>query len=104
MALTGIVLIVAAFVLLIWFFLGFRRVRHKFFSHFLIILLIFMAFTFTLSIRGHDVDFKTAGGVLNAGKVYLSWLGSAFGNFKAVTSYAIKMDWSGEENSTVNKG
>jgi uncharacterized membrane protein YhaH (DUF805 family) len=100
MAISGIILIVGIFLLLIWMMLGFRRARHKFFSHFLIILLIFVAFTFTLSIRGHEVDLKTASGVLNAGKIYMSWLGSAFSNFKAVTSYAVKMDWGGDNNST----
>lgn len=103
MALTGVILIVGVFVLLIYLMMGFRRARHKFFSLFLIAMLLFFAISFTVAIKGKDINFKTAGGVLNAGKVYLSWLGSAFGNFKAVTSYAIKMDWGGN-NQTSGKG
>jgi|SRR3989344_517850 len=103
MAITGIIFIVAIFLLLIWFFLGFRRARHKFFSHTLIILLIFVAFTFALSIRGYDVSFKTVSGVIDAGKVYFGWLGAAFGNFKSVTGYATKLDWKGNNETAPKK-
>ncbi|MBI3623296.1 hypothetical protein HY212_04440 [Candidatus Pacearchaeota archaeon] len=93
MEISGILLIAGAFVLLIWFFLFFRRARHKFFSHFLILLLIFLVFTFAIAIRNENVNFKTASGVVSAGKIYLSWLGSAFGNVKSITGYATKLDW-----------
>lgn len=103
MEISGVLLIVGAFVLLIWFFLFFRRARHKFFSHFLIILLIFLVFTFAISIRNETVDFKTASGVLGAGKIYFNWLGSAFGNVKSITGYATKLDWDSSNETSKKK-
>lgn len=103
MEISGIVLIVGVFVLLIWFFLVFRRARHKFFSHFLLVLLIFLFITFAISIRGSDVSFKTSSGVLSAGKIYLNWLGSAFGNVKSITGYATKLDWDNSNETSKKK-
>lgn len=103
MEISGIVLIVGVFVLLIWFFLVFRRARHKFFSHFLLVLLIFLFITFAISIRGSDVSFKTSSGVLSAGKIYFNWLGSAFGNVKSITGYATKLDWDNSNETSKKK-
>ncbi len=49
--------------------------------------------------RGKDVNLKTVPGVIDAGKLYLSWLGSIFGNFKTITSNAIKMDCADSNNT-----
>jgi len=32
-------------------------------------------------------------GVVGAAKIYFSWLGSLFGNFAKVSTYAVKQDW-----------
>jgi len=100
---TGVLLITAIIVLFIYLMMGFRRARHKFFSLFLIFMLLFLAISFTVAIKGKNIDLKTSKGVFDAGKVYFSWLGSAFGNFKTVTTYAVKMDWGGS-NKTLGKG
>jgi hypothetical protein len=33
--------------------------------------------------------------VTEAGRIYLSWLGTIFTNAKSITTNAIKMDWKG---------
>jgi len=103
MAITGIIIIVAVLILLVWTIVEFKRMRHKFFALFLIGLILFVAITFSVAIKGKSVEFKTAKGVENAFNIYVAWLGSAFGNFKTVTTYAVKMDWSGS-NQTSSKG
>jgi hypothetical protein len=101
MALGVTFFIVAFLVIAIWLIIEFKRLKHKLFAFFLIGLIIFTYFSFTASIKGHEVDFSSPSGMLEAGKLYLSWLGGVFGNFKSITAYAFKQDWkSPDENIT----
>ncbi|MBI2045506.1 hypothetical protein HYT23_05595 [Candidatus Pacearchaeota archaeon] len=99
MAISGFILIIGAVVLLIWLLTGFKRLRHKFFAMFLIILILFTVISFSVVTKNRGVDLKTAPGVLQAGKLYFSWLGSLFGNVKSITGYATDLDWK-SSNST----
>lgn len=95
--------IVAALVAGIWVFIEFKRLRHKLFAIALMALIIFTYVSFSVTIKSHDVDLKTASGWITAGKLYFSWLGSVFHNTKVLTAQAVKLDWSAD-NSTVSSG
>lgn len=87
------VLIISVLVIAIWVVIEIKRLKHKLFAIFLIGLILFAYLSFTFSLRGQDIDIKTIPGVIEASKLYFSWLGSAFGNIKSITINAIKMDW-----------
>ncbi len=93
MALGVTFFIVAFLVIAIWLIIEFKRLKHKLFAFFLIGLILFTYISFTVSLKGHDVDFTSVSGVLEAGKLYFAWMGGVFGNFKSITAYAFKQDW-----------
>ncbi|MFH1365434.1 MAG: hypothetical protein ABIH28_02535 [archaeon] len=89
--------IVSLIVIGVWLLIELKRMRHKLFAIFLIVLIIFAYMSFSVVIKNNSVDLKTIDGLTKAGKVYFAWLGSAFGNIKAITTSAIKMDWAGNQ-------
>jgi hypothetical protein len=93
MALGVTFFVVAFLVIAIWLIIAFKRLKHELFAFFLIGLIIFTYFSFTASIKGHEVDFSSPSGMLEAGKLYFAWLGGVFNNFKSITAYAFKQDW-----------
>jgi uncharacterized membrane protein len=98
--------LVAVLIVGIWVFIELKRLKHKLFAMALIgfILLLYASSSFVF--HGHDIQWNTASGVMEAGNLYLSWLGSVFVNLKSVTMYAIKMDWKTDtiiqNNSSLN--
>lgn len=92
------VLIIAGLIAAIWIIIEIKRMRHKLFAISLILLILFVYFSFTAATKGREVDFKTIEGIKNVGQIYFSWLGSFFSNVKTITSNVIHMDWKG--NST----
>ncbi len=89
--------VIIGIIILIWLLFEVKRARHKMFAIFLIALILFSYFSFTYVIRDKDVNLKSFSGMAEAGKLYFSWLGSLFGNFKEITANAIKMDWKGKD-------
>ena len=85
--------VIAILIVAIWVVIEIKRFRHKVFAIFLIALILFTYLSFTVVIKKHDVDLKTVPGMIDASKLYFSWLGSVFGNLKSITTSAIKMDW-----------
>jgi len=71
----------------------FKHAKHKIFIILGILLIAFLYFSFTAIVASHSADLRTASGVFEASKVYLSWLGSAFNNIKTVSGNIVKMDW-----------
>jgi len=76
-----------------------RRFKHKLWALLIIGLLLFAYISFTLTLKGKNIDFKSVSGLIQAGKIYFSWLGGVFGNMKTITSNAIKMDWSANDSA-----
>jgi len=91
--------IVAILIAAIWILVEFKRLRHKFFALGLIALILFTYITFSITLRGKDVNLKTVPGLIQAGELYLTWLGSVFFNLKSITAHAINLDWT-DNNST----
>lgn len=94
-------LIVAGLIVAIWVIIEVKRFKHKIFAVLLIVLVLFTYVSFAVTLKNNPVDLKTYSGIITASKLYLSWLGSLFGNLKALTLYTIKMDWNGNETEIV---
>jgi uncharacterized membrane protein len=100
---TGVpLLIVIGLIIAIWLIIEIKRFKHKIFAIFLILLIIFTYVSFTVTLKNQDIDWKTGPGVMKAGKLYLSWLSSIFGNVKQITVHAIQMNWEGNSTSVKN--
>jgi hypothetical protein len=93
-------IIVCCIIALIWITSEVRKFKHKVWAFVLIALIIFGYISFAVTTRNQEIDYTSFSGIMQAFKVYFSWLGSLFGNFKALTGSAIKMDWGVEGNST----
>jgi len=93
MAVGVTLLIVAVLIIAIWVIIEVKRFKHKIFAIFLILLILFTYLSFTAVLKGKDINFKSAVGLKEAGTLYVSWLGSIFGNLKSITTHAIDMDW-----------
>lgn len=85
--------IVAVLIIAIWVIIEIKRLRHKIFALFLIALILFTYISFSVSLRGQDVDMTSVPGVMTASKLYMSWLVSVFNNLKSITTQAISLDW-----------
>jgi len=92
--------VVAVLVVAVWVLIEVKRMKHKFFAFFLIALILFSYFSFTIVLKDSKADLKTIPGILDGGKLYLSWLGSLFGNAKSITSHAVALDWTGENKTS----
>lgn len=70
-----------------------RRLKHKLWAIFLIGIVLFAYVSFSLVLKNQDIDYKSVGGLLKAGKIYFSWVGGIFGNMKTITGNAVEMEW-----------
>ena len=86
-------LIVAVLLIAIWIIFELKRFRHKIFAIFLIALILFTYLSFTAILKKQNVNLTSFSGFKEAGSLYVSWLGSIFGNLKSITTNAIHMDW-----------
>lgn len=89
---------VSILVIVVWFLLEFKRLKHRLFAVFIICLILFLFFSGAYVFKDKEFDYKTVPGILSMMKTYCSWMFSVSGNFKTITSNAVHMDWSG--NST----
>ena len=94
--------VVAIAVVAIWILVEVKRLKHKLWAIFLIGLILFTYISFSASLKGKDIKLNSVEGVASAGKLYLSWVGTLFGNVKTVTAYAIKQNWTDHKNLTNN--
>ncbi|MFH1592175.1 MAG: hypothetical protein ABIB47_02295, partial [Candidatus Woesearchaeota archaeon] len=66
-------LVISVLIIAIWVFIEFKRMRHKIFAIFIIVLIIFSYVSFSLVLKGQDIDYTTASGVGQATKLYFLW-------------------------------
>ena len=102
MAVGATIFIIVILIIAVWLIFEAKRARHKIFAIFLIALIIFTYFSFTLAIKGKNIDFGSASGWIEAGGLYLNWIGHIFGNVKSITANAVRMNWKAN-NSTTGK-
>jgi hypothetical protein len=91
-------------VVLLLFVFKVSHLRHRLSIAFFVLLFLFLFGTFFLAIKGTDIDLKSASGIGQGVKIYFSWLGSSFGNIKALTTNAVDMDWSSNSSSAPEIG
>ncbi len=91
------ILLISVLIIAIWVVIEMKRMRHKIFAVFLIGLILFSYFSFSLVLKNQEIDFMTIEGITTATTLYFSWIGTVFSNFRTITSKAIKMDWEGNE-------
>ena len=91
--------IVAVLIIAIWVIIEVKRLRHKIFALFLIALILFTYISFSVSLKGQDIDMTTIPGAMAASKLYVAWLGSVFNNLKSITAQAIGLDWTSKNQS-----
>lgn len=96
-------LIIVLLVIFVLIVLKFKEVRHK--LGFLILLLIFLFLVVTAFnvYKNNKVDISTFDGLVSAGKIYFSWLGSVVDNVKGISGYASKQEWSINNTKTKTK-
>ena len=103
MAVGVTIFVLGVLVIAIWVIIEVKRLKHKVFAIFLIALILFTYISFSVSLKGEDIDYKTISGLITAGKLYASWLGGIFTNFKSLNAYALKQDWKTYNNSIVEE-
>ncbi len=101
MAIGGTLLIVSILLIAVWVVFEMKRFRHKIFAIFLIALILFTYLSFLAVLKGKSIDLGTASGLKEAGKLYVTWLGSVFSNLKSITTHAVDLDWK-SANSTLS--
>ena len=96
------VFVVALLIIAIWIIIEIRRFRHKIFAIFLIILILFLYTSVFSVFNGKDINLSMVSGIVDAGKVYFSWIGSIFGDLKTITSNVLNLNWSQNFTTTNN--
>jgi hypothetical protein len=90
--------VIAVLSIAIWVVVEVKRLKHKLFAILLIGFLIFSYISFAYVFKEKEVDYKTIPGVIEASKIYMSWMISIGMNFGHITSNAIKMDWGANQS------
>ncbi len=68
-------------------------------SYIVVGLLLFLLITFVYIGSFPQVTLSSPSGIIQFGKLYVSWVGSIFTNFKTITGSAIQLDWLGKNLS-----
>jgi glucan phosphoethanolaminetransferase (alkaline phosphatase superfamily) len=98
MAVNIIIFVIALLIVAIWVIYGLKRIRHKFLAIFLIVLVLFSFLSFGFVFGQKKIPMDNISDLGNVVKLYFSWLGGVFGNFRTITADAVKMNWH-ENNS-----
>tara|TARA_B100000315_G_scaffold193550_1_gene184073 strand:- start:26 stop:343 length:318 start_codon:yes stop_codon:yes gene_type:complete len=77
----------------IWIIIEIKRFKHKIFAIILIAFIIFAYVGFVVISQDNNIDLTSVSGVVDATKIYFSWIGSVFVNIKTATVNTIKLDW-----------
>jgi hypothetical protein len=91
-------LLIAAVVVFLVFAFKAKEIRHKAGLVLATVFFLFLLFSVIQVYRSNKLDLTSFEGVVQAGKIYFSWLGQIFGNIKGTAGYAIKQDWSVNSN------
>ena len=97
------VLLILVFIALMVLF-KFKEIRHQFGLVVIAMLFLFLAFSVYSVYSKHKVDLTTFDGVVEAGKIYVTWLGGVGHNIVKVTGYAVHQDWGFNKANLTNVG
>jgi ABC-type multidrug transport system permease subunit len=87
------ILVVGVLIVAIWIIYGFKKVKHKFLTLFLVMLILFSFLSFSVVFSNGNLSFNSVADLKNAFVIYFSWLGNFFNNIKVISTQAIKLDW-----------
>lgn len=93
--------IVGALLIFAFLLFKFKDIRHRVSWFFIILVIVFLVASFGIVSNSNDIDLGTFDGVVKAGNLYFSWIGSIVGKIGSISSYAINQDW--HLNSTTGK-
>lgn len=78
---------------LVFLFLKFKETRHKLTFVIAGLLLFFLIVSVWQLYTSNSLDFTSYDGVIDAGRVYFSWLGGVFDNMVKIAGYAVDLNW-----------
>lgn len=90
--------VVAAIIIGVWLFVELKGLSHRILAISFILLFVFFYFSYSFVQRNYGPDAEGISGVLEASKIYFSWLGHVFGNIKTITGNVIGMNWTGNHS------
>jgi hypothetical protein len=76
-----------------------KKLKHEIFAIFLIALILFGVFSFTMAFKGKNVSITNMPSLEKAVKIYFSWFGTAVTNVKVITAQVVKMNWEGNKTA-----
>ena len=79
-----------------------NHLKHRTFIIILIVLALFFYLSVTYIASKNNLSMNSYGGFVNTMKVYTGWLANGFGNMKALTGNAVKMDWTSTNGTFFN--
>ncbi len=85
--------IIGLLVVIVIVILKFKEIRHKFGFLVFLFLMTFLLVTAYNIYKSNEVDLATFDGLVKAGKLYFSWLGSVVSNVKGITGYVVSQPW-----------
>ncbi len=77
-----------------------REITHRLSIATIVLLIIFFYVSFSLALKGKDINYKSVEGLKEAVGIYFSWLSNFIGNVKTITAQIISMNWIPENNVT----
>jgi uncharacterized membrane protein len=94
-----IILVIAVIVVAGLIFFRMKETKHKLFTIFFVILILFILVSFSIVYGGKDISIKNMSDVGKVVNLYFSWIGNVFGNLKILTTNAVNLDWQGNKTS-----
>jgi len=86
-------ILIVLVILIVLIIMKFKEFRHKFGFLAIALIALFLVWSVWHVYIENKVSLGNLEGVVGAAKIYFSWLGSLFGNFAKVSTYAVKQDW-----------
>ena len=100
----GWIILIAVVIAVIILAVKTKHFRHKFFIFTIIIVALFFITTFYYVQQKNNLDTSSFNGLVHSAGVYTGWLVNGFGNLKAITGYAVKLDWTNTNSSSSSVG
>ena len=85
--------VIAIVVIVIFILLKFKEIRHKLGFLIVVGLVLFLVLSFATLYTSHELDLTNFSGIVKAGELYMSWLGTAFQNVKGISAYVVNQEW-----------
>lgn len=95
------IIILAVILIAAILFVKLRTAKHNMNVVLIAILVVVLAASLLYVYGAHGADLGSFDGLVEFGRVYLSWVGGVFRNFVSISGYAINQNWG--VNSTIGK-